>query len=88
MEKLLTDGILLHTFFVVKVLLVTHSCEVPGFLLSDSLAEVSLVDFLDARGRELKSCLAHMNLKSSCPQPYSAAEAGLFQDHQIKVNVI
>lgn len=66
----------------------THSCEVPGFLLSDSLAEVSLVDFLNPRGKELKSCLAHVNLKASYPQPYSTAEVGLFQKYQIKVNLI
>lgn len=63
MEKLLIDGILLHTFFLAKdVSAATYSCEVPGFLLSDSMAEVTLVDFLDPRGRELKSCLAHVNL--------------------------
>lgn len=89
MEKLLIDYILLHTFFLVKdVSAATCSCEVPGFLLSDSLADVSLVDFLDPRGRGLKSCLAHVNLKGSYPQAYSIAEVELFQKHQIKANVI
>lgn len=83
------DGILLHTSFLVKeVNAAIHSCGVPGFLLSDSLAEVSLVDFLGPRGRELKSCLAHVNLNASYTQPYSAAEVSLFQKHQITVYVI
>lgn len=52
MGKLLIDYILLHTFFLVKgVSAATYSCEIPGFLLSDSLAEVSLVDFVDPRQR-------------------------------------
>jgi len=66
----------------------TCSHELPSFFPPGSLAEVNLLaDLGRSMRRGMKSSLARVNLETAYPQPYLAAEAGLFQKYRHKCMV-